>query len=178
MRRKRFTVTDTSGRKTVVLAYSAENAYDWCERRRGIEVESVVAGDYRTASRTANVRASGRKFAIDYPALREACSLLDIDLPVKVRLHSKVGNTHANHRFNGTFHNIMLKSYLTAAEASSALWHELTHAMQAERAGGTKEAWNAYRAKNGSGNYHRRPIEVEARQMQADMADIPLTYEI
>jgi hypothetical protein len=69
----------------------------------------------------------------------------------------------------------MVKSYLGAQEASGTLWHELTHAMQAERVVKAGESWQSHTAAQARWTYSRRPIEIEARQMSDTMRDCLLT---
>ena len=174
MRRTRFTVTvrkhgDTT--KVVILAPTSDDAR-YFYARRGYDVLSVVKGDFRREQRNATVQQGGG-FTIDRAALKDACDLLGLKVPVRIRFSSKVGRTLGNYRgMSKGYHDIMLKSYRTAEQASSTLWHELTHAMQAERAGG-HVGWQAELAKS-YGKYKRCPLEIEARQMQATMADVML----
>lgn len=170
MRRSRFTVHTASGDRHVILAYGMSDARLFYEQR-GHVVTKVVKGDYRAVQ-----PAAGGGFRVDQQALRVAIELLGLKLPVKVRFNSRVGSTMGNYRFRGTHHDIMLKSYHDAAQASSTLWHELTHAMQAERSGGTMETWASFNRDQKRYTYRSRPIEVEARQMSRDMSDCPLCY--
>lgn len=172
MRRTRFTVfTRRPGSeeivKQVVLAYGTECARNYYTGR-GWTVLGVERGDYRK-----QIKAEGG-YRIDRAALRDAIDLLGIKLPVKIRFNSRVGNTAGNYRFRNGGHDIMLKSYHTAEQASSTLWHELTHAMQAERAGGTTETWASFHREQARYSYRNRPVEIEARQMSETMKDVPL----
>lgn len=178
MRRTRFTATvcrldrqDAPSEKRVILAYDPVGVRKHYNRM-GYVVLDVVKGDHRREAYKAAVKSSGG-FTVDRRALKDACDLLGITKPVRIRFSSKVGSTNGNYRFMGTYHDIMLKSYHSPAQASSTLWHELTHAMQAERAGGTQEAWQAEHEKS-KGKYKRCPREIEARQMSRKMADVPL----
>lgn len=170
-RRTRFTVhirrPDGEIIKQVILAYSAESARVYYARRH--DVVRVERGDYRQRARNAAIRANGG-YRLDPRALRDAIALLGLRIPVKIRYTSRVGATNGNYCFKGTHHDIMLKSYHTAAQATETLWHELTHAMQAERAGGTTETWADVRREQARYAYRRRPIEVEARAMSAKMS--------
>lgn len=125
-------------------------------------------GDYRIEA----LKADGG-FRIDNAAVRDACELLGIGLPVDVRFSGRVGPTNGSHAFDGERHRIMLKSYLTPEQATRTLWHELTHAMQAERAGSVL-AWGAFSRAQRSYSYSNRPIELEARRMADVMGDLPL----
>ena len=170
-RRQRFTVTCSHRSsdevvKRVILAYSAIGAGDYYATR-GYTVLEVARGDYRAQ------QAGGWHWSIDQEALDAAVELLGLKLPVKIRFNSRVGNTNGNYRLGAGYHDIMLKTYRTAQQASQTLWHELTHAMQAERAGGTRAAWLADLEKS-RGKYQRCPREIEARAMARDMADLLL----
>lgn len=175
-RRSRFTATlshDTSREivKRVILAYSPGDVRDYYTRK-GYVVLGVQRGDYRAPARAAAVKANGGGWRVDRAALRDACDLLGLKLPVSIRFNSRVGRTNGNYRFTGTSHDIMLKSYRTAEQASATLWHELTHALQAERAGSTT-AWQGVLA-DSRGKYQRCPLEIEARAMSRTMSDVPL----
>jgi hypothetical protein len=150
----------------LVLAYDAVGAAGYW-RSKGYTVLQVREGDF------VNINADSG-FTVDQTALRDAIDLLGLKLPVKLRYHSRPGGTGANYRLHRAgHHNIMVKSYLTPAQASEALWHELTHALQAERAGGTTEAWQKVLVAH-KGRYKRCPLEIEARQMSETMKDCPL----
>lgn len=167
-RRSRYTVNFVDGSKEVVLGYDAEEVRAW--RSATKEVASVVKGDYR-----AKVNAEvGDGFRIMQRALEAAKIELGLDFPVKIRFNSRMGSTRGNYRFKGTHHDIMIKSYLSPEQASSTLWHELTHAMQAERSGGTRAEW--YKVSNDQKRYtyRNRPIELEANAMSRKMAGVPL----
>jgi hypothetical protein len=174
MRRARYTVEVEGRDPQVILAYSPQSAADFY-RRRGYDVRNVVKGDYRRVAAPPRPTPQGGGYRVDQKALKAAIALLDIKLPVKVRFNARVGDTNGNYRFRNGGHDIMLKSYHTAEQASSTLWHELTHAMQAERCGGTIEDWREVHREQKRYTYKQRPIEIEARKMSADMADCPLT---
>lgn len=175
-RRARFTVYREGFSEPIVcLAWTAEGVRQHYTLA-GYNVTRVVKGDYRKQEQAAALKAAGG-FTIDQAAIRDACDLLGIKLPVKVRTHSRVGNVTGNYRFRNGYHDIMLKSYRTAAEASATLWHELCHAMQAERAG-DEAAWGAVLSEQGRYPYRLRPIEREARKMAEDMGDILLARPI
>lgn len=179
-RRTRFTVTcshvssDEIERK-VILAYDAPGAQGYYEER-GYTVLRVQRGDYRAEI--------GQTWKIDREALAAAIELLDIKLPVKIRFNSRVGKTAGNYRFHECgYHDIMLKTYRTAAEASATLWHELTHAMQAERFQRAnphlppRTAWLA-QLEQSHGKYRACPMEIEANRMAADTDDLPLVVSL
>lgn len=167
-RRSRFTITFLDGSREVFLGYSALSAENYYNGR-GRPVVSVTKGDYRMDK---NVTGGG--FKIIQSALKTAQEELGLTIPVKVRFNARQGNTNGNYRFRGTHHDIMVKSYLTPEEASSTLWHELTHAMQAERCGGTTETWTKVHREQRNWTYRQRPIEIEANAMSAAKADVLL----
>lgn len=176
MRRCRYTATISHREsdavlRRVILAYDAGSVQRHFERC-GYTVLDVHRGDYRVEARMANAK-SGGGFTVDQAALNRAIQTLGLRLPVRIRFNSRVGSTNGNYRFMGGYHNIMLKSYRTAEQASETLWHELTHAMQAERAGGTLEAW-AKEQRKSRGKYQACPREIEARQMSRQMSDVRL----
>jgi hypothetical protein len=184
-RRTRFTVKvklgEGSVEKRVIRAYTAENAINYYTRR-GYTVLSIAKGDYRKQEREAKAKAQGGH-RLDHKAIQEAADVLGLKLPVRVRQHSRVGNTHGNYRLAGlagqaTHHNIMVKSYLTPKEATNTLWHELTHALQAERDGKSDLAtWRKVSNEQKVYSYRQRPIEREANETAALMSkDHPLAY--
>lgn len=171
-RRTRYTVRfHDDDEPKVILAYSAQGAREYYERM-GYAVRTVIKGDYRRQQRAAKAKIQGG-FRIDQNALKDAIDLLGLKLPVKVRFHARHGNTQGNYRLRDGWHDIMLKSYHTPEQASSTLWHELTHAMQAERAG-DKTAWRKVIADQAVYAYGRRPVEVEANEMSETMNDVLL----
>lgn len=171
MRRTRFTVTLEGNAPRVILAYTADYVRGHYEKL-GYNVLSVERGDHRTKARHAAIKACGG-FRIDAAALAAAVAEIGLTLPVRLAYNGRVGNTNGNYRFRGTHHAIMLKSYHTPQQATETLWHELCHAMQAERAGDLK-AWSGVYAQQRRYPYSRRPIEVEARQFAAARSHRPL----
>ena len=196
MRRQRFTVTLEGGVRKVLLAHYAGDARAHYERR-GIVVIGVERGDYRKRERAA------QGFRIDRDAVREAADLLGITWPIEFASTSSYGSTRGNHqlRYRGgsyrcdgnrhynldtatsVYHRIMVKSYLSAEQAGRTIWHELTHAMQAERATRdagavtmreVNEAWAGCSARGRGVTYRAKPIEVEAREHEPLNDDLPL----
>lgn len=110
------------------------------------------------------------RYLVKRQNLTAAIAELGLELPVVIRFNSRHGRTNGNYRRQHTHHDIMLKSYLDHEQASSTLWHELTHAMQAERAG-SAFAWSVLTKQQRKTPYRRRPIEVEARAMSKRKAD-------
>lgn len=189
MRRSRFTAEVTKLGKTekvVILAYSPENARESLVRQYGYEVHSVVRGDYRRPSMpsVAKWKHSGR--------LDEAKDFLGLRLPVQIKQTRHQGGRYGAYRLRFTpagrpYHCITVKTWLDPVEAGRTLWHELCHAMQAERAAerraGTPtldrlsptdwvEAWRTTPERRGS--YRTRAIEVEARAFEDFNAECPL----
>lgn len=182
MRRSRYTVTviDSNGNQSrrVVLAYSADGARQCYARRYWYSVVSVTKGDYRKVAAPTQPK-QAQRFKVDASALRDACELLDIRLPVKVRTHSRVGGTLGNHRFPGeAWHNVMVKSYLSVVEANSVLWHELAHCMQSEKAVRAGKRWAAVSQAQRAYPYRIRPIEIEANALADRYKDISLVKAI
>ena len=151
-----------------MLAYTIDGV------RRAFPQATVTTGDYRKAARQAEATSGGQRFRIDRHALKAACEQLQVYLPVDIRTHARVGGTLGNHQLTSNRHNIMVKSYLDADEASSVLWHELTHAMQAERAIRSGKPWADEVREQRRYTYSTRPIEVEARKMAREMSHIKL----
>lgn len=189
--RKRFQCTTVlAGQEKTfpILAASAQQVREHYTKR-GYQVKSVVLLN------TANMRAlNGGGWKLSNAYWRKALDHLDLKLPVVVQQMGRVGNTNANyqllHRSEaprgvrvpvGTtlFHLLKAKSYHTAEQASESLWHELTHAWQAEQAMsadyGTPSEWdrNAWerltKRQRKNFSYDDRPIEREARRNAAAM---------
>lgn len=110
---------------------------------------------------------------------RIAKHILGVEWPVRIKYDSRQGyyterlgvhRTKADGK-GGYFHQIMIKTYLTPLEASKVLWHELTHAAQAERLG-VNEFARQYRMYSGTGSfgaaYRNNPFEVEARKNEEE----------
>lgn len=169
-RRNRFRATvaqrDGSTRDVDLLVYGGEDEARALAVAKGLRVLSLTTPD-------AMKREGG--FTLDRRAIREACVFLDIDYSaVKLRLNGRVGPTNGNYRRRGYEHNIMLKSYLTPEQASQSLWHELAHAMQAERVERDGGTWHAYASAQRRWSYSTRPIEVEARSYEQYAEELPL----
>lgn len=174
-RRTRYTV-DVEGREpVVVLSYTHGGAIETAQRH-GYKVLSAVTGDYRKQARAREVKAKGG-FRINRSALEQAKFIMGLKLPVKIRYNNRVGDTNGNYEFHGTYHDVMLKRYHTPEQATRTLWHELTHAQQAERCGDL-EIWERFRKAQRRFSYQRRPMEIEARNMSANMSpNHPLTTQ-
>lgn len=75
------------------------------------------------------------KFKIDEQALKEACEILNIKQPVKIRWQSNLRNL-GQHYVKDCIHMIAIKSLgPSSVSINQTLWHELTHASQWERYG-------------------------------------------
>lgn len=109
-----------------------------------------------------------------------------LTLPLKIKQTSSVGGQEGcwYPKIDGSrfFHSITAKSYLTPERASEVLWHELTHAMQGERAiaghatlYAQAEAMKAWFARDNQRPYKERLSEREAnRNMQEYAKRVPL----
>lgn len=114
--------------------------------------------------------------------LDEAQSDLGLTLPVRVmfqRIPASPGS-FVSGKYTGidvfhNWHNILIHRNQTVAAASAALWHELQHALQCERAGGWPRFWSEYQRQwkeagvscSYSDDYRRIPYEAEAWNMTA-----------
>jgi len=161
-----------------ILAPSESDVRLWVAKRGTlISIETQRSLKARTVKRHGLV--------LDRKALADACDLLGIRNRVEVRFHGAVGNTNGTHRYSfprvrsaadvaslAPVHRIVIKSYLSPEQASSTLWHELTHAAQAERVSREDPSlWWAFIRKQRRIPYSHRPIENEARDMSATMGD-------
>ncbi len=171
-----------------VMAYSLEGARNLLDQN-GMTYEKVTtyAAYQKALARIENRNAGG--YRLDQRAINEAIDYLGLKLPVRVRFSSRAGSVRGNYRLGRSmagpnFHNIMLKTYIGAEQASKTLWHELTHAMQAEReilAAGQaltdpagKLTWQHADARGRGRSYKNKPIEVEAREGEAMHEACPL----
>lgn len=207
-RRSRYTVTashESSNEivKRVVLCYSADDAR-YYYAKRGYAVLHVERGDYRRKQAAQAARSRGG-FHIDQAALAKAKAHFGLKLPVEIKLNGRVGNTLGIYRLSPKgsgvivkggriygldsadrlVHEITLKSYLTPEKAGESLYHELTHAMQAERelarlpegltvAEKFRKRTALHAAKNKYIRYEDKPCEREARKSEALNATMPL----
>lgn len=192
-RRSRFSVTLANGKRNVVLAHSASAATDHYNRKAFTldqRVVSVVKGDYRVMEHQAD-----GGWRLDRAALREAIEFLGLTLPVTIkptatrggggygahRLRARSGKFFRNPALDtaqGLGHHITVNNKLTPAKASETIWHELAHAMQAERliakmpAATEREQYIAWGRVDRGTAYERKPIEVEARSYEQHAAEI------
>jgi hypothetical protein len=82
----------------------------------------------------------GKRFVIKRERLEEACARLGIKQPVELSIRAMKNNDGILRGFRDGAFRITLDPYMSPDYASSTLWHELVHVMQAEREGG----WEAY----------------------------------
>ncbi len=170
------------------MAYSQPAAVKLLADNGYTYVKLVPYATYQKALARIENRGVG-SYRLDESALAEASEYLGLKLPIRVRYSSRAGNVRGNYRLGRStsgpnFHNIMLKTYIGAEQASKTLWHELTHAMQAERemlAAGLdlrdpagKIAWQSADARGRGIGYSRKPIEVEAREGEKMHEALPL----
>lgn len=184
-RRTRWEVTLSQGSVVTTgyaLAYSADAVREWYTRR-GYMVVSV------TAARKPRAHNKIAKWALNHAALRTAQRELRLAWPVEIKLTGHEGGRYGAHTLasrNGQpMHKITVKNWLSPEQAGRTLWHELTHAMQAERAAAkfcatgyaqARAAWSKDPGRLGS--YRSRAIEVEARSNERRNNDIPLAKGI
>ena len=116
---------------------------------------------------------------IDQAAIREALAIMQVTATVKVRLSKgtrRIGGTG----FRDGCYEVQVSRYGTAQRATETLWHELTHVMQAEQAGGFEAFVKLYKRHSGltGSRYHHNPYEVEARDIAELYADTPLVKSL
>jgi hypothetical protein len=170
-RRQRYTAYLDEGAPIVVFAYTTAGARAVAKGMTSARVVDIKRGDARM---TLNPAGGWR---LDANALERARRTLNLKLPVIVTTNSREGDTNGTYEFQARQqrHKVMLKSYLTPESASRVLWHELTHAAQAERAGSFVK-WMVYCAEQQQGwCYDERPMELEARAAEITFANRHLT---
>lgn len=169
-RRTRYRI-DTHRGPVDVLAYSPEGA------RRAAENAgySILAGGGPRVARKQKSSQPAR-WTVNDAAIRAACRALGVEWEVRIT-RTKATRTNGVHRLrirNGRpVHFIAGPALADTAKATATLWHELTHAAQAERVareGGVHHdplsalhAWVKFCNRQNRWCYERRPIEVEAR---------------
>lgn len=182
-RRTRYTVEYTPDNsntveRVVVLALSAANAdatirnYWRNHGRYGLPLR-VTKGDYRKATKPATGAAPNML------AIREACTQLGVELPVRVHTSMRQGGAYGHHilrKENGNlYHDIMVKGWLSVEQMGRTLWHELAHCVQSESfldSSDPQRAWKvAYR--DGT-SYRMKRWERDAREHEDLNDDLPL----
>jgi hypothetical protein len=183
-RRSRWTVFSPDGARTVFLAHSRETVEQGCVKK-GIEFTKVVEGDFGRVISTAQATAQEKGFVastrtliigdsrttffrLNSKEVMTSIQELGLKAQVQIRFNARHGSTQGNYRLRpdgkgGHYHNIMLKGYLTAAQASHTLHHELRHAWQAEQQGNAA-SWYKYAINQRNYAYGHRPIEVDANK--------------
>lgn len=186
-----------------ILAYSELSARNYFTGR-GYQVHSLTP--HRPSKSW--TRPANKPWRKDERAIREAIEFLGLTLPVRIKLTGHAAGRHGAHhlypeggtvRHSGTriwnidtatglFHHITVKSWLSAAEASRVIWHELAHAMQAEHALAELpadahpreaiEAWVACESHGRGVTYEDKPVEIEAREYEEFATEQPLAKEL
>lgn len=204
MRRQRFRAhLERAGAlsERTILAYEVASVADFY-RRMGYTVLHVEsARKKRTCERPAN-----KPWRHNDRAIRDAIEFLGITLPVRIKPTNVAGGrlgahtlrpvgpgvrrqgsrVHGIEHATGLVHHITVKSWQDAEQASRTLWHELTHAMQAERElaklpdpNDLRTALRTWgRAYRDGRSYDRKPIEREAREYEEFAAEHPLVREL
>jgi hypothetical protein len=128
-----------------------------------------------------------RNWRLNTVAWDDALDFSDLKLPIVVKHVNRVGPHDGSYYFrydtvsDRMYHLITIKGYLKPAEAGLTLWHELCHAMQAERetaeAANMREAlnmWENYLAADNGVRYFERSSEIEAYEYEKFNGEIPL----
>lgn len=153
------------------------------------ETRGYVVGTIKPKPR----RKTGWK--INEAAIQEACEFLGLTLPIYFDHSSGYKNAGSyGPRFGWALpqaapehlrraplvHRIMVRRFDDAEAASRTLWHELAHAMQAERemAGGGIRAYNRHVDAESVIPYKQRPSEIEAREHEELHDWLPLTIAV
>lgn len=144
--------------------------------RKGWRIKSFKPA---SEDRRSNPNAGWR---VSTAGLERAKREFGLTLPIRIKQTSVVGGREGAHRLEFSdglpVHNIRAKSYLTPERATEVLWHELTHAAQAERAiqaaNGDVTAWGRESKRQRQWAYKDRPIEMEANRNMRNFRHIPL----
>jgi hypothetical protein len=132
-----------------------------------------------------------RRYAIDIDAVAEAEALLGLRSPVRVFIRRYEWLDGRYIALRDGVHHVGVAHDLSARAASKTVWHELTHALQAERLGGERafrqQWWAEMRAAGvsrpkalrGEGRaYRRTALEVEARANERLHRELALTTRL
>lgn len=92
--------------------------------------------------------------------------------------------TYGTHRIKsdelGAYHSICLSVNTPLEIVNTTLWHELTHAVQAEKCGTPKAFYRDHYCKYGvtpgSAAYDNNPYEIQACENEANAESMPLAY--
>jgi hypothetical protein len=187
-RRKSYiaVVLNKHGREQTLHFKSYDETYprEYCEGR-GWQVLSIKLKPRQS-----------KAWAIDDAAFAQAVEFLGLRHPIFLDYTSSYKNAGtyslrygwalpksapARLRHATLVHRIMVRRADSAADVSRALWHELCHAMQAERELSTAGGYGAYSRKVDAEKllpYRVRPSEIEAREYEAFHDEMPLTRAI
>lgn len=125
-------------------------------------------------------------WVLDQDAIIRAMDLLEIELPVHIRfMTGKYRRGSIQNTGDNTRHKMTIDQNKPIESANRTLWHELTHAMQAERysrkTGRSITEWfydYTYNRGPHGETYWLNGYEVEARQVAQDHKDDLLLIDI
>jgi len=184
-RRKRFVVgyVRNGEHKTIDVIAHTQEAAEETALRHGYEVTS--SRTYVKGERFKLPEGGG--WALIENAFYDAAAELGIEFPVSIQQTGHKGARMGRHRAdalpNGKpYHNITIKSWLTAEDAGRTLWHELRHAQQSEELArvtgtsfGTPEFRKAMRIAYQKGtSYRAKRWEREAEATEPNNDRLPL----
>ncbi len=106
-------------------------------------------------------------------AILSAVELLELKNDVHIKWANGI-NRRGAWRFRDGVHVITLSTYYDSRAITETLWHELTHAVQAERFSTPKEFTTAYMQDRARRGYHNCTFEVEAREIAEAFCDSAL----
>jgi len=170
-----------------ILAYDPESVRDFYARQ-GYTVLSV-----ERVKPVRRERPQNAPWQLNERAIQEAKKFLGITRPIKLKVINHASKNWGEHRVtvgpHGVQQTITIKRWLSPEDASRTLWHELTHAMQTERAlariptGLTGRETIAHLKRQPERGYRRisyldKPIEQEARDHEAMHEVLPLTVAV
>jgi hypothetical protein len=174
-------------RERAILAYDPESVRSFYARQ-GYNVLSV-----ERVKPTRSARPTNAPWRLDERAIQEARDFLGITKPISIKVLNHASRNWGEHRVtvgpHGVRQTIAVKRWLSPEDASRTLWHELTHAMQTERAlaripaglsGRETIAHLQRQPERGyrSVRYEDKPIEQEAREHEAMHDVLPLAVAV
>jgi hypothetical protein len=184
MRRKRYqisciTPSGETKRDVHVLAYHKDHIALLMEK----EGFKILSDPELVSSTTSTAKPA---WTSDWAAVTEAKDLLKIQWPLKITrtfCQTRYGRHTIRYRMGDLVprHYITARKTSTPEKASQTLWHELTHASQAEQAAEGKKgidrvkAWIELSNKENLKPYDARPIELNARTAEYCAEHLPLT---